>query len=107
MTQTIWLKFLGHIDSLTICKHVTKERVSKFKPFGAIAKTATFSKIIYFKMASRPLVVIHLQFENIMSLVNLHTIINKSNSTAGVVQVEANLQEQLSDHLHFRPDRAT
>ena len=25
---------------------------------------------------------------------------NKSNSTAGAVQVEANLQEQLSDHLH-------
>ena len=30
------------------------------------------------------------------------TSINKSNSTAGAVQVEANLQEQLSDHLHFR-----
>ena len=27
---------------------------------------------------------------------------NKSNSTAGAVQVEANLQEQLNDHLHFR-----
>ena len=27
---------------------------------------------------------------------------NKSISMAGAVQVEANLQEQLSDHLHFR-----
>ena len=26
---------------------------------------------------------------------------NKSNSTAGAVEVEANLQEQDSDHLHF------
>ena len=32
---------------------------------------------------------------------NLRTS-NKSNSTAGAVQVEANLQEQLSDHLYFR-----
>ena len=32
--------------------------------------------------------------------------INKSNSTANAVQVEANLQEQLSDHLHFRQERA-
>ena len=28
--------------------------------------------------------------------------INKSNLTTDVVQVEANVQEQLSDHLHFR-----
>ena len=27
---------------------------------------------------------------------------NKSNSTAAAVQVEANLQEELSIHLHFR-----
>ena len=27
---------------------------------------------------------------------------NVSNSTAGAVQVEANLQEQVNDHLHFR-----
>ena len=27
---------------------------------------------------------------------------NKSNSTAGAAQVEANLQEQLSDHFYFR-----
>ena len=27
---------------------------------------------------------------------------NKSNSTAGAVQVEANMQKQLNDHLHSR-----
>ena len=27
---------------------------------------------------------------------------NKSNSTAGAVEVKTNLQEQLSNHLHFR-----
>ena len=27
---------------------------------------------------------------------------NKSNSTAGAVQVEENLQEQFSDQLHFK-----
>ena len=27
---------------------------------------------------------------------------NKINSTVGALQVEANLQEHLSDHLHFR-----
>ena len=31
----------------------------------------------------------------------LNIISNKSNSTAVAVQVEANLQEQLNDHLHF------
>ena len=31
---------------------------------------------------------------------------NKSNSTAGAVEVEANLQEQDSDHLHFRRKQA-
>ena len=31
---------------------------------------------------------------------------NKSNSTADAVQVEANLQEQLSNHLHFRQEWA-
>ena len=30
------------------------------------------------------------------------TVENKSNSTAGAVQVEANLQEQLNDHMHVR-----
>ena len=28
--------------------------------------------------------------------------LNKSNSTTNAVQVKANLQEQLNDHLHFR-----
>ena len=33
---------------------------------------------------------------------NLAAENNKSNSTTGAVQVDANLQEQLDDHLHFR-----
>ena len=36
------------------------------------------------------------------SLYGLLTALVKSNSTTSTVQVEANLQEQLSDHLHFR-----
>ena len=32
---------------------------------------------------------------------------NENNSTAGAVHVEANLQEQLSDHLHFSQEMAT
>ena len=31
--------------------------------------------------------------------------LHKSNSTAGAVQVEANLQEQLSNHFHFGQER--
>ena len=31
---------------------------------------------------------------------------NKSNSTADAVQVETNLQEQLSDHFYVRQERA-
>ena len=31
---------------------------------------------------------------------------DKSNSTAGVIQVKANLQEQLSDSLQFRQEGA-
>ena len=30
----------------------------------------------------------------------------KSNSTAGAVEVEANIQEQDSDHVHFRQEQA-
>ena len=37
-----------------------------------------------------------------ISCIILHLLHNKSNSTARSVQVESNLQEQLSDHLHFR-----
>ena len=36
---------------------------------------------------------------------NLSTKENKSSSTASAGQVQANLQEQLTDHLHFRLDR--
>ena len=35
------------------------------------------------------------------------TKLYKNNSTSGAVQVEENLQEQLSYHLHFRQDRET
>ena len=34
--------------------------------------------------------------------VNARSLNKKSNSTASAVQVEANLQEELSVHLHFR-----
>ena len=36
----------------------------------------------------------------------MQSLITKSNTTLGVVQVEANLQERLSDCLHFRQVRA-
>ena len=35
-------------------------------------------------------------------MMNDHVIRNKSNSMAGAKQVEANLQEQFNDYLHFR-----
>ena len=38
---------------------------------------------------------------NLKMIKNIEYLVNKSNSTASSVQVEANLQEQLNDHLHF------
>ena len=46
--------------------------------------------------------------ENMHSNGTRVTIIdNKINLTAGEVEVEANLQKQISDHSYFRPERAT
>ena len=38
-------------------------------------------------------------------LYELLSLKNKGNSTADAGQVEANLQEELSDHLHFRKQK--
>ena len=39
-----------------------------------------------------------------MALRSSTLVVNKSNSTAGAIQVEVNLQEQLSDHLQWSTD---
>ena len=41
-----------------------------------------------------------------MQLLTMLEFANKSISMASAVQVEANLQEQLSDNLHSRQERA-
>ena len=53
---------------------------------------------VHFAMSVRTDVVEHV---NITSIRNL----NRSNSTACAVQVEANLQEHLSDNLHLRKQK--